>query len=126
MRDSKLVQRALDVPIYRSDDPSSSRSAAEEVTGSGRRQRQIETVLALVRAYPGKTSLELALLGGVDRYIIARRLPELEEASLVTRGSVRLCTSGNRPALSWYPVKRKEDNGTAEQMVLDYNAKEPT
>jgi hypothetical protein len=37
-------------------------------------------VLALVKAHPGSTSLELAQhTTSLDRYAIARRLPELED-----------------------------------------------
>jgi hypothetical protein len=91
----------LQTPIARHDDPESSKAAAREFTSSGLRARQQAEVLRLVRAYPGHTSLELAQHGSLDRYAIARRLPELERAGLVKRGEMRRCAVGARPALTW-------------------------
>jgi len=92
---------ALHTPIARRNDPGSSKVAAREITESGLRARQQAEVLRLVRAYPKHTSLELAQHGSLDRYVIARRLPELERAGLVRRGEIRRCAVGARPALTW-------------------------
>jgi hypothetical protein len=95
------IDQALAVPVARRSDPEPSHSAAREMTSSGRREGQLQGVLALVRKYPLSTSLELASRSQFDRYVIARRLPELERAHLVTKRSVRQCTVGNRPATTW-------------------------
>lgn len=92
---------APQTPIARRSDPESSKAAAREITESGLRVRQQTEVLRLVRAYPNRTSLELAQHGSLDRYVIARRLPELEQAGLVKRGEMRRCSIGARPALTW-------------------------
>jgi DNA-binding MarR family transcriptional regulator len=92
---------APQTPIVRRNDPESSKAVAREITESGLRTRQQAEVLRLVRAYPNSTSLELAQHGSLDRYAIARRLPELEQAGLVKRGEMRRCSVGARPALTW-------------------------
>lgn len=92
---------APQTPIARRTDPESSKAAAEDITESGLRAHQQAEVLRLVRAHPKHTSLELAQHGSLDRYAIARRLPELERAGLVRRGEIRPCSVGARPALTW-------------------------
>lgn len=98
------IAAALDTPIARQEDPEASHLAAAEVTDSGRRESQLRTVLALVRQHPGSTSLELSRLGALDRYVIARRLPELEDGGLVLRGEQRICRAGRRLATVWFHV----------------------
>lgn len=88
-------------PIARRSDPETSHLAAGEVTASGRREGQLLGVLALVRKYPLSTSLELAQKSTFDRYVTARRLPELEHSGLVVKRAARLCTVGNRLAVTW-------------------------
>lgn len=92
------------MPIARETDPETSHFAAEEVTASGRRATQQHSVLAAVRANPGRTSLELAEVMRSDRYMVARRLPELEAAGLVWKGPARKCVVGNRMAVTWWPA----------------------
>jgi hypothetical protein len=89
-------------PIARRKDPASSRAAAEAITGSGERQRQTAEVLRLVRDHPGYTSLELTRFTDLDRYQVARRLPELEQALAVRKGEIRPCNVGHRPAVTWW------------------------
>lgn len=87
--------------IARATDPETSRLAADEITRSGARDAQAAEVLRRLREHPGSTSMELAGLG-LDRYAIARRLPELERLGLVRRGDARTCQTG-RLALTWWP-----------------------
>jgi hypothetical protein len=98
----RQVIASLEAQIAREDDPISSHLAADEVTQSGARLRQLVAVLILVCKHPGKTSLELAQYG-LDRYIIARRLPELERSGAVERGGFTLCSVGGRTAIKWMP-----------------------
>jgi len=100
------VGAALPSPIARRSDPETSKEAAREITQSGRREGQLLVVLTLVRKYPRKTSAELAAkadLQGIpfDRYVLARRLPELEKAGLVTKLNSRKCSIGGREAHEW-------------------------
>lgn len=90
-------------PIARASDPVTSHLAAEHVTQSGIRSRQQHAVLAIVKLYPGRTSQELARYG-IDRYALARRLPELDDAGLVRRGEMRRCSVSGRQALTWWAV----------------------
>lgn len=65
-----------DTPIARRTDPVSSHKAAERITRTVRSEQK-RRVLGAVRLYPGRTSRELAEQCGLDRYMVARRLPEL-------------------------------------------------
>lgn len=87
----------FDPPRARRSDPLSSHEAADKVSRSGRARLQAQHALALVREYPGSTSKELAELSGMDRYALARRLPELEQGGLITR------TSEGSKELRWWP-----------------------
>jgi hypothetical protein len=103
----RMATASLQVPIARNTDPRSSHAAAAEITHSSARLRQSVRVLLLVLAHPGRTSRELAE-HGLDRYIIARRLPELEEAGAVFRSGFRVCTQGKRVATTWLPTPRAQ------------------
>jgi hypothetical protein len=99
--DPLLVKKPVEVPSWRHSDPPTSRLAAEEITRSGRRAIQRQAVLALVQKYPGCTSLELARHSGMDRYTLARRLPELEHEGAVKKCGQKVCSVGQRPAVTW-------------------------
>lgn len=96
--------RRIETPAARRSDPESSHRAAEEVTASGRRAAQLAQVIAAVRKHPGRTSMELARLTGLDRYLLARRLPEAATAGAVAKGQQRVCSVSDRLALTWLPV----------------------
>lgn len=74
-----IEQQSLNfgVPRSRRDDPLSSKRAAEQMDRSGTLRGQRLITLDLVKQFPGRTSKELARLGTLDRYQLARRLPEL-------------------------------------------------
>ena len=90
-----------DQPISRATDPSTSHLAETEITRSGQRATQQIVLLRLVELHPGKTSAELARLGGVDRYVAARRLPELRTSRHVENGVSRTCAATNHKAMTW-------------------------
>lgn len=90
--------------IARLSDPETSHQAAREITSSGERDRQARLVLAALRNLPGSTSAELAYYQGIDRYITARRLPELESIGAVKRGKQRRCEISGKNALTWDPI----------------------
>lgn len=88
-----------DTPRARSSDPVTSHRAAARIKSSGRLGRHQKAVLAIVQAYPGHTSAEIAelltrdpaLSGVTDLYHeVARRLPELDGAH-VRKGEARIC-----------------------------------
>ena len=98
------IEVALRAPIARSSDPQSSKAAADAITASGKREGQLQGVLALVRKHPNSTSLELSHHSQYDRYTVARRLPELEAACLVCKGDARVCSVGGRLAVTWRAI----------------------
>lgn len=88
----------------RNTDPRTSHLAAADVIASGQQRRQHAAVLAAVQVNAGCTSAELARVHGLDRYAVARRLPELERMGLVQRCPARICTESGRPAMTWREV----------------------
>lgn len=94
-------------PIARATDPITSHEAGAAITASGVRGTQQQAVLAAVQAQPGRTSAELAASSTLNRYTVARRLPELERLGEVIRGAVRECTASRLRAgraVTWWPA----------------------
>ncbi len=88
-------------PAARATDPDTSHAAAAAVTKSGVRAHQQRQVLAALREWPGCTSAELARHACMDRYAVARRLPELVPA-FAFQGATRRCACSGRPAVTWW------------------------
>lgn len=87
--------------LSRTTDPLSSHLAAEELQSSGRRETQCRLVLEWVERFPDRTSAELARWGDLDRYMVARRLPDLERQGLVKKSGMRPCQTNGRQAVTW-------------------------
>lgn len=94
------------IPAARASDPSTSAEAAAAATASGVRGEQAARVREGVRAWPGKTSRELAVLLGMDRHAVARRTADLEHLGEVRKGPARLCTAGGKKAVTWWPCEQ--------------------
>ena len=112
MSDQSSIQFVPVSPVSHREDPHTSTLSAREVTRGGARKRQADEVLRLVRKFPNCTSSELDRLHfmrekgewRLDRYVIARRLPELADiknGALVERGPARQCRVTGRMALTW-------------------------
>lgn len=91
-------------PRARRSDPTSSHSAAAAAENSGQLAAQMALVKSAIRQFAGFTSRELAGKMHADRYMLARRLPELERLGLVRKGKIRICMAGGRPAITWWPT----------------------
>lgn len=89
------------IPASRGSDPDSSHEAAEAIDATGKRRAQLTATLMAVAAYPGSTTLELSGRCSLDRYALARRMPELERLGYVERGPIRQCRVGKRNATTW-------------------------
>jgi len=89
---------------YRNTDPVSSQLAGEHVELSGDATKQRQMALRAVVVYPGLTSRELAKECGLDRYMLARRLPEIKE---IEKGELRICKEGKKLSLTWWPRKKE-------------------
>ncbi|MDE2256110.1 MAG: helix-turn-helix transcriptional regulator, partial [Betaproteobacteria bacterium] len=77
----------------------------EKVERSGQASSQRAAVLKAVQALPGHTSYELANRVPIDRYVLARRLPELRKAGLVRNGQQsRECQVTGNNAMTWYAL----------------------
>ncbi|MHC1728541.1 MAG: winged helix-turn-helix domain-containing protein [Syntrophobacteraceae bacterium] len=85
----------------RNTDPVTSKLAAKEMIDSGKLSSQAASVFAAVKKYPEKTSLELTRCCPLDRYQIARRLADLQNAGFVEQTGARKCSVGGRPSVTW-------------------------
>lgn len=88
----------------RATDPATSWDAAEHMVKSGKAAQQQAMAVTVVGAHPGMTSHELACFSSLDRYQLARRLPEAESAGRVIRGETRKCVVTGHKAATWWPV----------------------
>lgn len=93
-------------PIARNTDPETSHLAAAYMNHTGKRDRQADKVLYVVKRYPNRTTQELAKLCNLGRDALSRRLPELATARKVIKGEARRCRVTERPAQPWLPTKR--------------------
>jgi CRP-like cAMP-binding protein len=91
-------------PGARNTDPITSHLADCEVQVSGVRGKQQRRVLSAVVLFPGHTSRELSGFCDLDRYQVARRLPELQALGVVKAGEIRKCKDGGKPSVTWWPV----------------------
>jgi len=82
-----IMETLFDMPLSRRDDPVTSYRAAERVDY----QNQKERVYAALKALGPSTSAEVAQYLGTDRYMPARRLPDLVRAGRVAKGPYRRC-----------------------------------
>lgn len=99
-----LLDTVQAVPRTRTSHPVSSERAEIRARESGVMRGQALIVLGLVKSVPGRTSKELAAVDsfmrgkcGLDRYQIARRLPELLSAKLVRR-------TDEQTESRWWPI----------------------
>ncbi|WP_329767336.1 MarR family winged helix-turn-helix transcriptional regulator [Stenotrophomonas maltophilia] len=88
----------------RASDLSTSHDAAHYVVASGLQAHQHDQSAKAVADYPGMTSKELAQATGLDRYMLARRLPELIKTGRVWRGPNKPCPVSGRTACTWWAV----------------------
>lgn len=93
----------IETPAARATDPDTSHKASAEITASGTRGEQQARALAAVRAFPHRTSQEIAEKAKLDRYELARRLPELRSVGLVTNPRRKTCSVTGKTALTWAP-----------------------
>ena len=90
----------IQTPAARSTDPWTSHDAAEHVTKTGKRTRQQQQVLDLIREHPNCSSEELAGFGVLGYSQIARRISELVTGGFIDPCSARVNSRG-RPVLTW-------------------------
>jgi hypothetical protein len=72
--------------------------AGEAIEASGEAALQRQQALAAVSLYPGLTSKELAHKSGLDRYMLARRLPEVRQ---IEKGDIVKCSISKRACVTW-------------------------
>lgn len=89
------------------NDPITSLLAAREMVESGGLSGQRQRVLEALRKHPGLTSDELAHASsgaGRDRFVFARRLPELVELGFAVQGAKRKSAMSGRMGVTWWPT----------------------
>lgn len=92
----------------RRSDPSSSHEAAATIERTGSDEDQAAAVLEALNRFPGSTSAELAQFTKLDRYMIARRLPELVAVRLVRQAAPNAhtvpCRMSGKRVCRWWPL----------------------
>lgn len=93
-------------PLAATADPATSHAAGKELTATGRRDLQKHAVLHVLQdrlavGFQPVTSAEIAAWYGFDRYMVARRLPDLERDGLIERTGFAMCTVSRRMATAW-------------------------
>ena len=90
------------------NDPATSRLAAMDVETSGTAEAHRMMCLDAVHEWPGHTSAEISGLltsrgHPLDRWQVARRLPELMPRA-VFQGAPKTCSETGRKCVTWWPV----------------------
>lgn len=90
--------------MARARDPNTSKQAATELVESGDHQRDLDTVFAALRKYPGRTARELARDSGLPPDMVWKRLSDLKRVKRAYASDVlkRHCTVSNKMARTWY------------------------
>ena len=92
--------------LARNSDPVSSHEAADDIVSSGKLAQQKAVVLNALQMYQRThgpaTSAELAKHYEMDRYMVAKRLPDLEKQELVQKcAEMKKCPVGGKRATAW-------------------------
>jgi hypothetical protein len=92
--------------LARNTDPVSSHEAADNIVSSGKLAQQKAVVLKALRmfqrAHGPATSAEPAKHYEMDRYMVAKRLPDLEKMDLVRKSDeMKKCSVGGKRATAW-------------------------
>jgi len=95
----------LEFPRARRTDPRSSHEAADKAERTGAIAAQQRIALRAVNDYPGLTSKQLSGLCPLDRYALARRLPELADGAHPTVRPPREERRAVVGEIRWYPLK---------------------
>ncbi|MDX5516181.1 winged helix-turn-helix domain-containing protein [Stenotrophomonas sp. RG-453] len=95
--------------LTRSTDITGSHEAVALLVRSGRHAAQKDRTEAAVKRYPGMTSMQLAHATGMDRYMVARRLPDLAKEGRAHRGAKALCPISNITVCTWWPVAQGDN-----------------
>lgn len=121
MERSFMSGSTTNIARTRTSDPASSHKAARRANASGKAASDMQQCLEFVRQYPGLTSRALAERASadghakLDRYVMARRLPDLERRRLVIRdekqggvcwfpaGQLNAAPRGERPTITGNP-----------------------
>ena len=91
----------MEVVNARRTDPIPSHLAGIEVEANGQAAIQRTLAYNAVKEYPRQTSMELAYLTGYSRYMLARRLPELDGLVQGDDRYKRKCRITGRLSVIW-------------------------
>ena len=85
----------------RTTDSITSHLAGYEIEATGKAVAQRRLAYQAVKEYPGQTSMELAYITNMSRYMLARRLPELDGLIQGDDRYKRKCKVTGRLSVIW-------------------------
>jgi hypothetical protein len=97
--------RRIETPAARANDPVSSHLAAEQITSTGKRQTQLERIIAAIYAHPGCTAGELTQYTGLTHVQIDRRTGDMRMSGRVVFGPIRQCRVLGSQMQTLWPVQ---------------------
>lgn len=99
----------MNAQLARNTDSSGSHEAADRIVRSGAHAAQKDLTASAVQRYPGMTSMQLARVTGMDRHMVARRLPDLAKEGRAFRGAKAVCPISNITVCTWWPVAQGDN-----------------
>ena len=76
----------------------------EKSGSAGSQRRLVYCTIVVAGSRQAFTAGEIAQAGRHDRYMVSRRLPELEELNLIRRGDPRLCRVMGSRQTTWRAI----------------------
>lgn len=83
------------------NDPSTSWDAGDDFHESIKPEYHYQLIQEVFKTNGPMTSAEISMLCDLDRYQVARRLPEMERRNSVIRAGIRVCSVKKRKSVVW-------------------------
>lgn len=87
--------------LSKKNDPDTSREAGKRYDKSHKRTIHFQQILITMSDLFPFTSAEIARWSPLDRFQVARRLPEMERFGLVSRGNKKYCSVVKQDCVGW-------------------------
>ena len=93
-----------ELPIWRQDDPETSKISGQQVIEGSSRSTQCKTLYEAVRSSPGLTAGEYADLTGLGMHVTSRRLADLKNQNQIVQGEPQVYSGTGRLQVTWFSL----------------------